>query len=403
MSPDPPSTKPEPRAVAPARRRRRYLYFAVGVVVLVGALAVMKFAQIHALIGYGKARAADGPPPEAVATDVAQASVWQSQLASVGSVTGANSVAVSNDAAGIVTRILFDSGVRVRRGQLLVELDAGPERAQLAAAVARRDNARLTAERSRQLLDRDALPRAQLDADDAAYKAAQADVEADQAAIDRKVVRAPFDGKLGIRAVNVGQYLAPGTTVTTLDSVTGTFVDFTLPQDQLADIAIGVPVQITAPNDVVVTATISAIDPTVDPVARSLGVRATADDRDGKLKPGMFVAVAVQLPEQQHVVVVPATAIQHAPYGDSVYIVEDKPAASPGLAKLPDGRPVKLARQAFVRVGPARGDFVAIAKGVAAGQQVVTAGGFKLRNNSPVYVDNSVKPTPQLAPHPENR
>jgi membrane fusion protein (multidrug efflux system) len=401
MSADPPD--PEAKPPIPPRRRRRYLYFVVGIVVVVCVLAGVKYAEIHSLISYGKDRAAAGPPPEAVATDVAQGSDWGATLTSVGTVAGVESVAVSNDAPGIVAQILFDSGATARRGQVLVALDASPERAQLAAAVARRDNAELTAKRSQQLVDRDALPRAQLDADDAAYKAAEADVAAAQAAIDRKVVRAPFAGRLGIRAVNVGQYLAAGTTVTTLDSISGTYVDFTLPQDQLAGVAIGVPVQITAPNEVSVAGAINAVEPTIDTASRSLKLRATADDRDGKLKPGMFVTVAVMLPTQSHVVVVPATAVQHAPFGDSVFVVEPKPAGSPGPARMPDGKPVEVATQVFVRTGAARGDFVAVTTGVAAGQHVISAGGFKLRNGSPVYVDNTVKSKPALVPRVENR
>jgi membrane fusion protein, multidrug efflux system len=393
-----------PEPARPRRRWLRYLLVIAGLVAIIGIIGGIKFAQISSLIGMGKQMEAAGPPPEPVGSDVAQVREWENTLTAVGSIAGAESVSLSNDAPGIVTRLRFESGDMVKRGQVLVELDTSPERAQLAAASARRDNAQLTVNRSRALLAQAAIARAQLDVEETQLKSAAGDVAALRAQIARKVIRAPFSGRLGIRAVNVGQYLAPGTMVTVLDSVGGTFVDFALPQERLGEVRVGMPVRIStkgAPD--AVEGTISAIEPTIDATSRNLKLRASATDPDGKLRPGMFVTVAVVLPERPKIVTLPVTSIVHAPYGDSVFVIENKAPGSPGLATTPDGKPVKVARQQFVKLGPSRGDYIAIADGVAAGQQVVSAGAFKLRNGSPVVIDNSIKPAAQLEPRPENR
>jgi len=222
--------------------------------------------------------------------------------------------------------------------------------------------------------------------------------------VDRKVVRAPFKGRLGIRAVNPGQYLTPGTTITTLDAIGATFVDFTLPQEDLALVNVGQAVRVTFEGSAEkAEGTISAIEGTVDPTTRNAKIRATLPEQEAKPRPGMFVNVQVIQPKQQAVVAVPLTAIVHASFGDSVFVVEPKKPGSPGMDKTPDGKEVKIARQQFVRLGQTRGDFVAITKGVTARQEIVTAGAFKLRNNSPIVVDNTVKPDAGLDPHPENR
>jgi membrane fusion protein (multidrug efflux system) len=386
-----------------SRHVLRYLLVIAGLLVIVGLLGGIKFAQIHRLMGFGANMAASGPPPEAVGTDRAQASDWETTLAAVGTVSGAKSVAVSNDAPGLVARLRFESGAMVKRGQILVELDAKQDRAQLASAVARRANAERMAGRSRELLAKGAIPREQLDTEETQLEAGTADVAALQAQIERKIIRAPFDGRLGIRAVDLGQYLAPGTTVTTLDSVEGTFVDFTLPQEQIGAVAVGMQVRLTTSDaGAPLLGAITAIDPTVDSSTRSIKLRASLVDPRARVRPGMFVDVAVILPRHEKVVSVPATALVHAAYGDSVFVIEPKPPGSPGAAATPDGRPIRIARQQFVQLGAARGDFVAIAKGIAPGSEVVSAGAFKLRNGGTVVVDNRVKPVASLAPHPEN-
>ena len=394
-------------AVAKRGRLKTYLLVVTGLLVVVGLLVGVKGAQIGKLMAMGKQMQAAGPPPEAVGSAVAQAERWETTISAVGSISGLSSVNVSNEVPGTVSKIRFESGQIAREGQVLIELDADVERAQLTSAETRRDLAEQNARRSGKLAAGSAISPAQLEEAQAQLKSSAADAAALRAQVGRKVVRAPFRGRLGIRAVNVGQYLTPGTIVTTLDSMGGTFVDFSLPQEQLATVSVGQPVRVTMegtkqPNQPL-KGTISAIEPTIDPATRNVKIRAALPEPPDKPRPGMFVKVEVIQPTEQAVVAVPATAIVHASYGDSVFVIEDKKPGAPGAAQTPDGRPVKTARQQFVRTGAARGDFVAITKGVTAGQVVVSAGAFKLRNNSSVLVDNSVQAKPQLAPTPENR
>jgi membrane fusion protein, multidrug efflux system len=378
----------------------RYVIAVLGLVALLAALVGLKVVQIKTLIGAGEEMAKAGPPPEAVSTTPSKEEVWQSNLNTVASVVSGKGVNVSNDAAGVVARLHFESGAKVRQGQVLVELDTSVERAQLRSTQARRELAELSAKRSRTLASSGVVAQSQVDADDSSFKSLTAEVSALSAQIERKVIRAPFSGKLGIRVVNLGQYLAPGTTITTLESTESVFVDFTLPQQNLPILKVGQVVRATeegSKDNKGVQGTISAIDPAVDAQTRNVTVRATFTNLDDFLRPGMFVRVSVELPETAKVVVVPQTAVIHASYGDSVFLVEEK---SPG-----QGKPkALLARQQFVRLGEARGDFVAVVEGLKAGQEVVTSGAFKLRNGIPVLIDNkTVKLDPQLAPHPENR
>lgn len=384
-------------------RWKRYLLVVLGLLMVVGGLGAIKGAQIGKLIAMGKQFQASGPPPETVGTSVAQAETWETTVATVGSISGLRSVTVSNEVPGTISKIRFESGQIVREGQVLVELDAEVERAQLASAGARRDLADRTLKRSKVLAGGNAISPSQLDEVDAQLKSATTDAEALRAQVERKIIRAPFRGRLGIRAVNVGQYLTPGTMITTLDSMGGTFVDFSLPQEELATVKVGLPVRVTMEGTQErLTGTISAIEPTIDATTRNVKIRAAIPEPANQPRPGMFVNVQVIQKAQQAVVAIPVTGLLHAPYGDSVFVVEDKPAGSPGMATAPDGRPVKIARQQFVRTGAARGDFVAITKGVTAGQRVVTAGAFKLRNSSPVVVDDTVQATPQVALQPQS-
>ncbi|MBX3200578.1 MAG: efflux RND transporter periplasmic adaptor subunit [Labilithrix sp.] len=389
----------------------RWVIAVTGVVVVIVLLVAVKGAQIGKLIGFGKQAEKDGPPPEAVSTAVAEEQEWEGTLTSVGSVASSKGVALAADAPGVVTRIHFESGATVKQGQVLVELDANVERAQLASAVARRELATTTIGRTRALAAKGAISPAQLDADESALRTATTDVEGIQAQIARKTIRAPFAGKLGIRSVNLGQYLQPGTAVTVLETAEAVKIDFSLPQQRLPEVSVGQPVRITLQNDEpdggapeVTEGVIAAVDPTVEASTRTIKLRADVKDGEG-LRPGMFVQVAVVLPGKSKSVTIPATAVVHAPYGDSVFVVAERKPDTPGAATTPDGKPVKLARQQFVRIGSARGDFVAVTEGVKASEEVVTAGAFKLRNNAPITVDNSKGKQlgPELHPRPENR
>jgi membrane fusion protein (multidrug efflux system) len=307
-----------------------------------------------------------------------------------------------------VQRIAFESGDVVREGQVLLELDSRVERAQLASTVSRRELAEINARRTSHLITTGAVTQAQFDNDDYALKTSVKDVTALQAQIDRKTVRAPFAGRLGIRGVNLGQYLNPGTRITVLEAIDSVFVDFTLPQQNLADVKVGMPVRVTisgatGANGAPADGVIRAIDPEVDSATRAIKLRASVPNHDEKLRPGMFASVAVLLPTKSVGVSIPATALVHAAYGDSVFVVEDRKDETGHLLQGESGKPVQVARQQFVKTGEVRGDFVAILDGVAAGTTVVTAGAFKLHNGSPIVVDNTVALGASLTPHPDNR
>lgn len=374
----------------------RYVIVIIGLIALVGGLVAIKGSQIGMLMGMGEAMKKAGPPPEVVATIQAKKQTWENTLSAVGSVVTAKGVAVSNDAPGLVVRLNFDSGDSVKQGQVLVELDTSVERAQLASLRARRDLAEISAKRSTALASSGAVAQAQVDADASSFKSLTADASALEAQIARKTIRAPFSGKLGIRQVNLGQYLAPGTAVTTLESQKASLVDFAVPQQELPKLAVGTAVRaVLAGSNKPLEGNISAIDPAVDPMTRNIKVRASLPDPESQIRPGMFLRVEVVLPEKSEVVAVPQTAIVHASYGDSVFATEEKPG--------PDNKPRKVAQQRFVKLGATRGDFVAVVDGLGADQEVVTAGAFKLRNGVPLKVNNEGSPQPSLDPHPENR
>jgi len=376
----------------------RYVLVLLGLLAVVGVLAGIKAKQIGSLIAMGKEMEKAGAPPTTVGSAVAQEQAWEGSINAVGSVVAAKGVAVSTDAAGVVSRILFESGANVRQGQVLVELDASVERAQLASARARRELAESTVKRSRALLETGAIARQQVDAEESALRTATTDHDALQAQIEKKSAKAPFTGKVGLRLVNLGQFLSPGANIATLEAIDIVYVDFTLPQQRLADIKIGMPVRISLGADAGTSldATVAALEGGVDAVTRTLKIRASVPNKDETLRPGMFVRVSVVLPERAKFVTVPATAIVHASYGDSIFVVEEK--------KAENGKPAsKIARQQFVRTGESRGDFVAVLDGVSAGQEVVTAGAFKLRNGGGVVINNSVKQDARLDPAVENR
>lgn len=382
----------------------RYVIAVVGLLLVIGGLVSVKYKQISGLIKMGKEMEKSGPPPEVVSTSTSALQTWEGTIYAVGSVTAVKGVTISNDAPGVVAAIRFESGALVKQGQVLVELDSSVERAQLASAQARKELALLNADRSRRLVDSAAIPRAQLDTDDALLKSSRFDLGALAAQIDRKIVRAPFAGKLGLRTVNLGQYLNPGTPLTVLEAIDSVYVDFSMPQQRLADLKVGMPLRVTLDGtEVTLDGSIAAIDPTLDATTRTIKVRGTVPNKDEKLRPGMFATVRVVLPQQGPVVTVPATAIVHASYGDSVFVVEDKKDDAGNVVNGADGAPAKVARQQFVRLGESRGDFVAVVDGVKANEVVVVAGAFKLRNGAGVVVNNDVAPKPQIAPHPSNR
>jgi len=359
----------------------------------VAALGFVKFKQIQTAIAEG---AAFQPPPEAVTTIVAGQEEWPSTLAAIGTVAAVQGVTVSADLAGIVERIAFESGQAVRQGDVLALLDTRQERAQLAAAEAQRDLARINFDRMQGLLHEHVISRAEFDRATADQRETDARVGEIAATIDRKTIRAPFSGILGIRQVNLGQYLSGGGALVTLQSLNPIYVNFGVPQQATAQMKSGRGVRITSDGlpGVEFSGRITAIDSIVDEATRNVQVQATLANPDGKLRPGMFVQTMVILGAPSQIVSLPASAVSYAPYGDSVFIVTD--------IKGENGQTYRGVRQQFVKLGGTRGDQIAITSGVNAGDEVATSGVFKLRNGVAVVVNNKVRPANNPQPKPEN-
>lgn len=372
---------------------KRIIITIVGLMVVVGILGGIKGLQIKRMIAQGKQFS---PPPEPVTTAVARKETWESLLTAVGSLEAVQGVIVTAELSGKVERIGFEPGTKVKTGDLLVQQDISAENAQLRAAEANLTLAKIDLERKSKLLAQKTISRSEYDNAEAQYKQAAAQADNIRAAIKKKTIRAPFDGRLGIRLVNVGQVLKEGDAIVSLQSIDPIFVNFSLPQQQLAQVNSGLTVQVTTdalPGQVVV-GKITAINPQVDAATRNIQMQATVANPEERLRPGMFVNVAVVLPAQQKVLAIPATAVLYAPYGDSVFVVEEK-------KEEKNGQPGQVVRQKFVRLGEKKGDYVAIVSGLEEGDTVVSTGVFKLRNGQSVVVDNAVKPEFKLNPKPE--
>jgi membrane fusion protein (multidrug efflux system) len=291
---------------------------------------------------------------------------------------------------------MFESGKGVRQGDVLVELDTRQERAQLTAAEAQRDLARVTYARQQNLAKEGIISRSDYDNAVATDKQAEARVGEIRATIERKTIRAPFSGTLGIRQVNLGQYLSAGDPVVPLQSLNPIYVNFGVPQQDVSQVRIGHPVRITARDfaGLDFTGRVTAVDSVVDPATRNIQVQATLGNPNNRLRPGMFVQSELGVGANQTVIVIPATSINYAPYGNSVFVVTD--------LKGDKGKTYRGVRQQFVKLGPSRGDQVAVLSGVNPGDEVVTSGVFKLRNGAPVQVNNKVVPENNPAPNPED-
>ncbi|HEV2265062.1 MAG TPA: efflux RND transporter periplasmic adaptor subunit [Stellaceae bacterium] len=335
-------------------------------------------------------------PPQTVSTIVATTQEWQPTTTAVGSLRAVNGADLSLEVAGVVDKIYFDSGNDVSAGTVLMTLRSEDDVAKLHALQATADLDAINLARDEKQLKVNAVSKAQVDTDSATLRNAQAQVAEQQAVVDKKTLRAPFAGHLGIRAVDVGQYLNAGTTIVTLQALDPIYVDFTLPQQALSEIREGQLMTATVDTypDQSFTGKITAINPLVDVATRNVSVRATLANPDHLLLPGMYAKVTIDVGSEERYVTLPQTAIIYNPYGNTVYLVEDK-------GKDAQGHPQLQAQQAFVTTGPTRGDQVAILKGVDAGATVVTAGQMKLRNGSPVIVNNSVVPANSPNPRPQ--
>jgi membrane fusion protein (multidrug efflux system) len=364
------------------------------VLLVVGALAGVKTLQIRKLMASGKNFA---PPPESVSTVVAREEKWQGTLTAIGSVTAVQGVTVTPEIAGIIHEIAFESGAVVSKGDLLVRLDTSAEEAQLRALEAQEELARLNLARERSLRSQNMVSQSELDTAEAILKQTQGTADATRATIQKKTIRAPFAGRLGIRLVNLGQYLDTGKPIVSLQSLTPVYAEFSLPQQELARLKTGMRVHVTtdAYPGRKFEGTLTAINPDLDAQTRSVGLQATFENPEQLLRPGMFARVEVLLPEEQTVLAVPATSVLSAPYGDSVYVVESKPGKD-------NGKPALVVRQQFIRTGSARGDFVNVESGLKPGERIVSAGIFKLRNGMSVIENNDLSPKNELAPRPSD-
>src|SRR5436190_2784256 len=373
--------------------KRMILMLAV-VITLLAGLGFVKYRQIQAAV------AQNGnfqPPPEPVTTIVAQRENWPSTLNIIGTAEAIQGVTVSADLPGTVARINFESGKAVHTGDVLVELDTRQERAQLAAAEAQRDLAGINFGRTQELVKQGVMARTEYDNMSAQQKATEAQVGEIRATIERKTIRAPFSGILGIRQINLGQYLAAGQSIVSLQSVNPIYVNFGVPQQQSPQVRMGGGLRMTSDDlpGIQFAGRVSAVDSVVNEATRNIQVQATLTNPQGRLRPGRLVQVELGVGANRQIIPLPASSINYAPYGDSVYVVTD-------VQDPKSGKTFRGVRQQFVKVEGSRGDQVAVVSGVNPGEEIVTSGVFKLRNGAPVQVNNKVQPPNNPKPKPED-
>jgi membrane fusion protein (multidrug efflux system) len=380
------------RIYNPRAMKKRMLLMLVVVVAFIAAIGAYKFFQIKKAIAQGSSYQ---PPPEAVTTVAAQSEQWNATLKAIGTVTAVQGVTVTADLPGVVGQINFNSGRSVRKGEVLVVLDAKQERAQLASAEAQLNLDRVNLGRQKGMLAAKIIPQAMYDTAAAQYQQSDAKVAELRATIARKVIRAPFDGVLGIREINLGQYLAGGAPIVSLQSLRPAYVNFSVPQQEIGALAIGSAVSVKTDDGATEAGKVTAFDAVIDEATRNGRIQASFPNADGKLHPGMFVEARFAHGAPVMAITLPVSAISYAPFGDSVFIVED--------VKGPDGKTYRGVRQQFVKLGDTRGDQVAVLTGVKQGEEVVTSGVFKLRPGAAVTVNNAIQPGNNPAPKPEDR
>jgi membrane fusion protein, multidrug efflux system len=369
------------------------LFIGLFIVLLAGGiLAAVKTMQIKAMIAMG---ATFVPPPETIASAIAAEDAWPDVLPAIGTVNAENGINLMAEIAGPVREMLPASGAEVAAGDLIVRLDTSSEEAQLRAAEAQSALAKISAERLRKLRADNTASPAELDQAEAVLKQFEASVENLHTVIAKKNIRAPFAGRLGIWQVNLGQFVEMGKPIIALVSLAPLFVDFSLPQQQLARLATGQQVRVTADTypDKIFAGELVAINPDLNAVTRSVGIRAKFANAEKLLRPGMFVRVEIVMPVAKKVLAIPATAILSAPSGDSVFVITQP---------KENGGTNLVVQQKIIRTGTTRGDFIAVETGLSAGDKVVTAGIFKLRSGMTVVENNELTPKPSLTPTPPN-
>jgi membrane fusion protein (multidrug efflux system) len=372
---------------------KRMILMLVVVIAVIAGLGFVKFRQVKAAIAMG---ASFQPPPTAVTTVVAKSETWPSTMNVIGTAGAIQGVTVSADLPGTVDKINFESGKTVQAGDVLVELDTRQERAQLAAMEAQRDLAKINFGRTQELVRQGVIAKNEFDNVSAQQKATEAQVGEIQAAIARKTIRAPFSGVLGIRQVNLGQYLAAGQAIVPLQALNPIYVNFGVPQQSAPTVGVGRKLLVTSDDlpGIQFTGRVTALDAVVNEATRNVQVQATVPNPQAKLHPGMFVQVAVNSGANRPVIALPATAINYAPYGDSVFVVTD--------IQDKDGKTFRGVRQQFVKLEGSRGDQVGIVSGINPGDEIVSSGVFKLRNGAPVQINNKILPGNNPKPNPED-
>lgn len=383
---------------------KRMILMLVAIGLIIGVITFFKVKTIKAGIAIGKSFA---PLPTPVTTVVVEPEAWQPVISAVGTIKAVNGVDLSADLPGTVMKITFESGTEVKKGDVLLKLDTRQEEAQLHSAQAKRDFAKADLGRKKDLIDKKAIAPTEWDTAESQLRQADAAVEESRAMIERKTITAPFDGLLGIRQVNLGQYLNSGSVVTPLQSLDPIYIEFPVPQTYLDKIATGRKVQIRAQGagELEFTGDITAIDSKIDESTRNVKIQATIANPDRKLRPGMFASVEVLLPKEEGVLAIPSSSIHSAPYSDTIYIVQ--PAVPDPTAPIDPKNPahpippgsLEVVEQ-VVKLGEKRGDKVRILSGVKPGDEVVTSGVFKLRPHSLIKVNNEVTPGNDIAPHP---
>lgn len=388
-----PSSAPAlPPPVTKRRRRGAIFKVVVGLVAVFLLIAGIKVMQIRKLMHMGATMV---PPPTTVTSAKVEQANWQPMLTAVGSITPVQGATISAELAGTVSEIDFQSGTPVKKGEVLLKLDASSEQAQLRSAQADAELAKADFERARGLTERKVISQAEFDAASAKYTQKKAAIDNIQSVIDKKEIRAPFDGVAGIREVNPGQMVPVGHALVALQGLDQVYANFSLPQQQLGELRPDLPVKVT--TDVIVgrefDGKLTAINSAIDPATRSVSLQATLDNADHALRAGMFARVKVLLPNEKSTLFLPATAVSYAPYGNSVFLIEKKHGDKTNKDSL-------VLRQQFIRTGETRGDFVAVTEGLKAGDEMVSTGVFKLRNGMNVVVDNKLAPKAEEAPKP---
>jgi membrane fusion protein, multidrug efflux system len=364
----------------------------VAVLVVIGALAGTKYLQIKKLTSMPQT-----VPPESISSAVAHEEKWQDTRSAVGSLSAVQGVTVTPEIAGTVTEIAFESGALVKKGDLIVRFDTTTEQAQLKSLNAQLEWARLSLDRARKLRTDNTVSQSELDQADATFQQAKATADATQAIIDKKTIRAPFTGTLGIRQINLGEYVDAGKPIVSLQALNPVYADFSMPQQTLSDIKTGMVVRVTMDTytNKQFEGVLTAINPNLDDNTRSVRLQATLDNAEQLLRPGMFARIEVVLPSDQKLLVIPATSVLSAPYGDSVYVIEPSTNAPAGTNK-----PDMVVRQQLIRTGRARGDFISVETGLKPGDHIVNAGLFKLHNGSTVTESTQEAPKANEKPKP---